>query len=243
MGCNSWSMKQSVDVRDDASLLDLIAQQRDENAFSELFTNYKRAAYSLALNIVGDARIAEEVLQEGMLRVWSGAGKFRSIDSGNPGSAKAWIMKIIAREAFRALQRKKKRSREVRQEFDPASLPMDDAVASTSWSPRCALKLDQLTADDRQLIALHYGGGLSQTEISESLSIPQQTISHRINRALKDLRAGLASAGFASVTAVLAANLTEAVSTGYTPPAGLSGRLRLRSALKADYTRAGQTAG
>src|SRR5438477_11970516 len=100
-------MKQTESAEDDIALLDRVARQRDEAAFSELFARYERPAYSIAFNIVGNARSAEEVVQEAMLRVWTNAERFRASDSETP-NARAWIMKIITRESFMALRRRKK---------------------------------------------------------------------------------------------------------------------------------------
>src|SRR5690348_2224710 len=99
-------MQQSAEVRDDASLLRLVATQRDEAAYSQLFARYERPVYSLAYMIVGNTKIAEEVVQEGMLKVWTGAGTFRVEEEGANTCVKSWIMKIIARESYLALRRR-----------------------------------------------------------------------------------------------------------------------------------------
>src|SRR5262249_55791779 len=159
------------DTRDDAGLLRLIATQRDSDAFSELFSRYKRPGYSLAFSILGDSKAAEEVVQEAMIRVWSSAGKFRHDNAEGPSNPRGWIMKIVARESSRALQQRKRRSKEIRQNIDLPSPVPDDEVTSKELVQALRGKVAELPEEDRQLIALHFAGGLSQTEISESLSV------------------------------------------------------------------------
>jgi RNA polymerase sigma-70 factor (ECF subfamily) len=231
-------MQQSVDELTDVELLSLIASQRDEDAFSELFARYKRASYSLALTIVGDAKYAEEVVQEAMIRVWSSAGKFRTdVATGNT-NPKGWILKIIAREASRALQRKHKRSKEISQNIELASAPAEDQASSSELLQALRRKIAELAEEDRQLIALHFGGGLSQTEISETLAVSQQSVSNRIQRMLRELRAGLAASGFACATVAVTNHLESILSSGHTPSADLQARMMTRLQLRPSVRKA-----
>ena len=221
-------MQRSANELTDVELLGLIATQRDEDAFSELFARYKRASYSLALTIVGDAKYAEEVVQEAMIRVWTSAGKFRTDVAGGNANPKGWILKIIAREASRALQRKHKRSKEISQNIELASPHTDDSSSTAELLQALRRKVAELAEEDRQLIALHFGGGLSQTEISETLSVSQQSVSNRIQRMLRELRAGLAASGFACATVAVTNHLESVLSSGYTPSSELQRQLMAR---------------
>src|SRR5438045_2225794 len=83
---------------DDSALLHAIAQQRDRAAFSELYQRYEQPAHSLALHLTGNAPLAEDSLQNAMLRVWTSAGTYRV------GNARAWILRIVARESLRTMR-------------------------------------------------------------------------------------------------------------------------------------------
>jgi RNA polymerase sigma-70 factor (ECF subfamily) len=234
---------QRSEVRDDAVLLGLIATQRDPEAFSELFGRYKRPAYSLAFSILGDVRAAEEVVQESMIRVWSSAAKFRTGENDGAANPKGWILKIVARESSRALQQRKRRSKEISQVFDFASAQPDgDQLASQELAQALRSKVAELGDEDRQLIALHFGGGLSQSEISETMSVSQQTISLRLQRLLRELRTGLAASGFTCATAGLAANLESVCSSGYAPSSGLHAKVMARVNLRPSVRKFRRTA-
>ena len=56
----------------DAVLLQQV-QQRQEPALVALYERYGGLVYTLALRIVGDRALAEEVMQDTFLRCWDGA--------------------------------------------------------------------------------------------------------------------------------------------------------------------------
>ncbi|MBA3708202.1 MAG: sigma-70 family RNA polymerase sigma factor, partial [Planctomycetes bacterium] len=215
-----------VDAIDDIALVSLVATRRDEEAFSQLFARYQRVAYSFAFHIVKDAKTAEDLVQESMVRVWSAAGSFRTDGAdGRVPNVKAWIMTIVARESFQALRRRKRSRKEVPMDIEPATAPQDEASSSPELVGALRSKLMELPETDRQLIALHFGGGVSQREISEALSLSQQTISYRLNRILKDLRSSLSAARLAAAVPVGGESIIEALSSGHAPSAGLHARV------------------
>ena len=59
----------------EATLLARIAR-RDATAFETLYDRYSRAVYSLALRMLGNPQVAQEVAQEIFLHIWRGAGEF-----------------------------------------------------------------------------------------------------------------------------------------------------------------------
>src|SRR3954470_7960557 len=71
-------------------------QRRDPRALAELYDRYGRAAYSLALRVVRDKAIAEDLVQETFLRVWSRA---RSIDP-EKGAIGSWLLAIARNKAI-----------------------------------------------------------------------------------------------------------------------------------------------
>src|SRR5262245_48401759 len=85
---------------DDGALLDAVGRRRDRNAFELLFARCHGAAYGLALDITNNPTLAEEAVQEAMLRVWLTASSFRG-----ESSVKAWIMRIVAGKALEQLKR------------------------------------------------------------------------------------------------------------------------------------------
>ena len=214
------------DSRDDAALLAAIAQARDQDAFNELIRRLERPAYAVAFHISGRKDLAEEAVQDAMLRVWKSAAKFRA-----EGPVKAWVLRIVARESLQLVRAQKRKSAAM----DVSSLPPSEdpspvaSAESSELTDALRREFRRLPDLERQIVGLRFGGGLTQDEISEMLSIPQQTVSFRINETLKRLRANLGAAGFAAalpLSGTAAARiLGDALTSGIPTPPGL--RLRI----------------
>ena len=152
----------------------------ESNDFSALYYRHAKAAYGLALRLTADHMLAEDAVQESMLRVW------RSLASFRPDNIRSWLLRIVVRECIRMRRRRKiERDRAAR------LIPREDPGPETEHADGRALlllALANLNAGDHNLILLYYGKGLSQREISSALAMPQQTVSFRIRKALHCLR-------------------------------------------------------
>lgn len=209
------------ELADDA-LLQRIAT-RDREAFQELYRRHESAAYALAWHIARHRELAAEAVQEALLRVWTSAAQYES------GNARAWVLRIVAREAIRCCRQRHRRRREQESEDGVPGEAADAHAASPGEGAERhellgALRehLGLLTPVHRQVLALYYGGGLSQREIAEALETTQQTVSNKLEDALQRLRKGLAEAGVAAALPLLeGGGLGEALSGGVEPPAEL----------------------
>ena len=82
--------------------------------------------------------------------------------------------------------------------------------------------LEMLPDLERQLVALYYGGGLSQGEIAAEMSLPRRTVASRMEGALQRLQRRLTQTGIAAPAAPVSAGaLEEAICSGYEIPATL----------------------
>ena len=173
----------SKEGQDDAVLLSAVARHRDRDAFAELIRRHERSAYSLAVHITGKSGTAEDAVQDALLRVWLTAQTFRG-----EGTVRAWILRIVAGKSLEAVRRKQARDRAALKERDRAThLKGTESVDVESRGELLdALRaaMQELPFADRQLLAMHYGGGLTHNEIGTALSIPRRTVSHRIDEAV-----------------------------------------------------------
>ena len=62
---------------DDTALVALIAR-RDERALGALYDRYSRLAFSLAVRIVGDRALAEEITADSFISVWRASSSYSS---------------------------------------------------------------------------------------------------------------------------------------------------------------------
>lgn len=162
------------------------AQQRIE-ALRDLYEHEADRLLGIAVRILRDRDLAEDVVHEVFIQVWRNAGTF------NPrrGSGRAWLTTILRNRAFNVL-----RSRRRTEPLDPEALldlpdcaeKPDEALERIDEGARLKLCLKQLDEMKRTSILLAYVDGLSQTQIAERLNTPHNTIKAWIRRGLLALR-------------------------------------------------------
>jgi len=164
----------------------------DESALAELYDLTSSLVFSLVLRIVSDRASAEEVVLDVYSQVWRQA---RDYDSKR-GAPLAWLLTISRTRSVDRLRS----GWSLRQRTEP--IESADSIAVESLDPEMTAllaerrrivraALDELNADQRTAIELAYFGGLSHSEIAESLGEPLGTIKTRIRLGMMKLRDNL----------------------------------------------------
>ena len=154
-------------------------------ALVELYDRHGHTAYGLALRVVRDAALAEDVVQEAFLGVWRSATKFV------PERAKAttWIMTFVHRRAVDLVRREERRRGEP---LERAAEPLTGSSEEVAWlkfeRERVQEALAKLPDQQREAIELAYYGGFTQAEMAERLGQPLGTIKSRVFNGLGRLR-------------------------------------------------------
>jgi RNA polymerase sigma-70 factor (ECF subfamily) len=175
----------------DAELI-LLVTQGDQYALEALYERYARAVYSFSLRIVGDAQVAEEILQEVFVRAWQQGGSFQSAR----GSLITWLLSITHNLSIDEVRRRERRPQKAESEEPEsilAGLPDEGPnVEEEVWlsSLRVSIQdaLQQLPAAQREAIELAYFQGLTQREIADTLGEPLGTIKTRMRLGMLKLR-------------------------------------------------------
>jgi RNA polymerase sigma factor (sigma-70 family) len=163
-----------------------LLKARDSSAFSYLYDHYSGALYNIILQIVGNAEVANDVMQEVFINVW------RKVESYDPtkGRLYTWLLNIARNASIDTL-----RSRSFQNSRRNQSMPenVDDLLAN-SVQPNIDLLglrklLEKLKTEQRVLIELAYFKGYTHEEIAEIEEIPLGTVKTRIRTALQQLRA------------------------------------------------------
>ncbi|MBN8749959.1 MAG: sigma-70 family RNA polymerase sigma factor [Variovorax sp.] len=173
------------------ALLDRVGQ-RDTSALQQLYERTSSRLFGLAMRIVRQREVAEDVLQEAFLTIWRSAPDYRA--SLSPPLA--WMGLIVRSRGLDQLRRQTADRSGVTQEFDevlaetlPADTPnpMDMADASEqAWAlHQC---LEQLEGRQREVLSLAYLRELSHGELAEQLKLPLGTVKTWIRRGLDKLR-------------------------------------------------------
>ena len=155
----------------------------DERAFEELVVRHEAKLRRVAMGIVDDAALAEDVAQESFLTACRKAASFRG-----EGSVGSWLVQIAVRRALDELRRRGRRG-EVALEpsREPSSEPHRGMDAG--WDIRRAL--DGLTPEHRAALTLREVEGMSYREIADATGWPLGSVATRIHRARLALRAEL----------------------------------------------------
>jgi RNA polymerase sigma-70 factor (ECF subfamily) len=157
----------------------------DRDAFEELYRRYTRPVLSLALRRLGDPGRAEDALQDAFAAIWRSAASY----DRQRGQGGAWLYTIARNAIIDAARRRPESAVEASDEASSEPGPPDRAErAWLSW--RVHRAIEELSENERVVIELAYWRGLSQSEISEALSVPLGTVKTRTRNALGRL-AGL----------------------------------------------------
>jgi len=158
------------------------AGEGDRTAFEALYRRYARPVFGLALRRLGDRGRAEDAVQETFASVWRSARTYRP--ERGPGAP--WLYAVARNAIVDRSRGRTDASGDVPElasdEPDPAERTEQSWVA---W--RVHRALEELPEREREVIALAYWSGLSQSEVAEFLGIPLGTVKTRTRAALQRL--------------------------------------------------------
>jgi RNA polymerase sigma factor (sigma-70 family) len=164
----------------------------NEASFERVVLPHLDSAHNVARWLVRDASLAEDVVQDAMLRALSYYAGFRG------GDARPWLLQIVRNVAYNALARRKQRAET---SFDD-DVPGDEApalhVPDPADDPEAALaklqdlrQLDRalaaLPAELRECVVLKELEGFSYKEIAQVTGVPIGTVMSRLWRARQAL--------------------------------------------------------
>lgn len=158
-------------------------RQKQNHAFSYLYDHYSGALYGVINQILNDAELSNDVLQETFVNIW------KRIDSydATKGRLFTWMLNVARNAAI-----DKTRSKGFQQ--SQRQMPLDANAIQTGVKPGIddfGLKkvIYKLKEEQRLLIELSYYQGYTHEQIAKALDIPLGTVKTRIRSALTQLRA------------------------------------------------------
>jgi RNA polymerase sigma-70 factor (ECF subfamily) len=173
---------------DDTALVALMAR-RDEQALGALYDRYHRLAFSLALRVVGERALAEEIVLDAFVNVWRAATSFAE----ERGRFVAWLMSVTRHRAIDELRRLSVRPEGSAVELNeavrtPQPDGLEEVVEVRHRREQVRAVLAGLPAAQRQVIELAYFGGLTQQEIADKTDTPLGTVKTRMRLGLIKMR-------------------------------------------------------
>lgn len=163
------------------------ARKGDEVAFGSLVERYQRAAYAVALSVVGRHEDAEDAAQEAFLVALDRIDECR-----NPDRFAGWLMTIVRNRSKNLIRRESLRETDQVPPGARSRAPTPDRVTETRELRRTLeLALSGLPEVQRQIVLLHDLEGWKHREIAERLELPSGTVRSHLHFARKALREAL----------------------------------------------------
>lgn len=166
----------------------LLARVRagDRVAFEQLYRWFERPVFTLALRMCGSRVDADEVLQETMLKLWSGVDGFRG-DGGSPFWG--WLRQVAVNESLMRLRRERRLAQELE------GVDADDVAEDPNPPPPAAADaallqraLAELPAATRGVLWLYHGEGYTHEEIAAAMQRSVSFSKSQLARGTRRLR-------------------------------------------------------
>lgn len=175
---------------------DLVARvgRGDADAFRSLFDRYAPIANALALRVVRQTHLAEEIVQEAFMAVWRNPNGY----DPSRGSVRAWLMGTVHHRAVDLVRREEAHRRRAEAAIPGAAEELEDhadevAGAMDRPAERLAVRaaLRGIPEEQRDVIRLMYFEGLTQSQIAEATGLPLGTVKSRALLGMRRLRTTL----------------------------------------------------
>lgn len=164
----------------------------DKRALQRIYNQESHRLLGVALRIVRHRQIAEDVIQDAFINIWTKAGTF----DATRGSGRSWIYSIVRHQALNEI-RSSSRQVSVDEEGMEAieeqaalelAAQMPDAFELQADIGKMQDCLTRLDAAKRNSILFAYVDGYSHSEIAERLQSPLGTVKAWIKRGMSALR-------------------------------------------------------
>ena len=164
------------------------AARGEERAFRTLAERHAGAALRLARRILGNEAMAEDIVQDALLRVWVNAPRWR------PEAAfRTWLYRIVVNLCLNARRRTGDLPLEAAGEVADAGPAPDHQLQLDERDRRLAAAIETLPQRQRAAIVLTYHEGLGKAEVAEVLDTSVSSVEALLVRAKRALRAAFGS--------------------------------------------------
>lgn len=161
----------------------------DPDELHALVVEHSDAIFRLALSVVRDRSLAEDVAQETLVKAWLALPSFRG-----ESSLRSWVLRIAHNTAVSTLRRRRAVV------LDPHDMPeqrvhgersVESRVQSSVVMDHFVEALDLLDELSRSIVVLRELEGLAYDEIADVLNVPMPTVKTRLLRARRRLGSAL----------------------------------------------------
>lgn len=166
-------------MKSDAELVALVLQG-DRQTYTALFHRHERSVLAVALAVLGDYHLAQDVVQEAFVTAYEKLACLRT-----PQSFGAWVRKIARRKALDMAQNRKSltATESLESPVDPSRNGYPDKAQQELLT--AVLRLPK---HEQVVLTLRYFEGHSVAAVSEITGRPVGTVTMQLSRARTRLR-------------------------------------------------------
>ncbi len=160
-----------------------LLQERDEKAISLLYDHYGDTLYGVALKVVRDEELAQDVLQESFVKIW------KKSDSYDSTKAKlfTWLFRITRNTAIDKLRSVNTKSdKEIQMDVSDVYNLGIDSIRPEFMDVK--ENLEKIETKYQVVLDALFFQGMTQQEASDELDIPLGTIKSRLKIGLRELK-------------------------------------------------------
>ena len=160
------------------------AARGDHEAFEVLATSAGDRLYAVARLILRSTDLAEDAVQEALVRAWQQLPSLR-----DPDKFDAWLYRLVVNACADQGRQLKRWSQQLRPL--PLAASTNDETGSVADREQLERGFGRLKPEQRAVVVLHYYSGFSTAEIARMLGIPEGTARSRLHYATEAMRAAL----------------------------------------------------
>lgn len=152
------------------------AKKGSTQAFAALYEEIYMDLYRFAFYTMKQPQDAEDAVSEAVMTAFEKSGMLKKADA-----FKSWMFQILVNQC-----RKKLKQKERQQQLGQEEEPYLAADPGTTLSLREAF--EQLSDQERMIVALSVFGGYRSGEIGEQMGLPAPTVRSKMSRAFQKMR-------------------------------------------------------
>jgi len=153
-------------------------------AFDALYRSSRDDVYAYVASMVRDRAAAEDVTATAFERAYRKRSRF----DPSRGERRAWLFGIARNAALDELRRRGRQAELAAEPADLAATPAEEGAETSERRLALAAGLAALAPRERELIALKFFAGLSNSEIAAVVGVSESNAGTKLHRAVNKLR-------------------------------------------------------
>ena len=154
-------------------------KRSQQDIFSDLYREHSSYMFGVCLRYTKNAEDAEDVMQEGFMKVYHALDKFKG-----ESNIKTWMQSIMINTAINHYRQKKRKAYKNIEEANFENIKvLDDTIISQMSTDELLEVINELPSGYRMVFNLHSIEGYKHKEIAEILGVTEGTSKSQLSKA------------------------------------------------------------